>query len=316
MSGYVVCPSCGSRIKAGRGHCLRCFETLPVEGAPEAPQAWFRSLQVSRGATLIAGVVLTLSALLLGVVIWEKATPPADEVARPAVSTARSASSNASPNPLATAPAQPADTLAASPARAPILEPGFVDATASEATSVATGDAAAARSALEQALAKQPDNAETLNKLGQALVRLGKIDEAIPRFERAAALSPDKWAYHFNLAHAASQLLLWDRAVAEYQRARTLRPGDYATQFDLAMALHKKGEDAAAIAEFEKAVKIAPGEAGGQLSLAICLEKVGRIPDAVRSYRRYLEMEPGSPDSEKLKAHVDALASAQPTASP
>ena len=41
MSGFVVCPNCGARIKAGRGHCLRCFETLPVEGAEEAPQAWY-----------------------------------------------------------------------------------------------------------------------------------------------------------------------------------------------------------------------------------------------------------------------------------
>ena len=202
MSGFVVCPACGSRIKAGRGHCLRCFETLPVEGAPEEPPSWFRSLKLSQGATLIAGVVLTLAALLFSALIWERATPAVDDVARPAPSTGKTT--------LAKAPASApsSDTSSGNLARPPILEPGFVDAVRAEGTSLAPGDPAVAKTGYEQVLAKHPDDHETLNKLGQALVRLGKIDEAIPRFERAAALAPDKWIYHFNLAHAASRLML------------------------------------------------------------------------------------------------------------
>ena len=308
MSGFVVCPACGARIKAGRGHCLRCFETLPVEGAPEEPQPWYRSLQLSQGTTLIAGVALTLAALALSAVIWERATPAVDDVARPALSTTKTTDSKATGRgPLVDAPA---------PIRAPILEPGFLDASKATGASAATVDFAAARSASEQALVKRPDDPETLNKLGQALVGLGKIDEAIPRFERATALAPDKWTYHFNLAHAASQLLLWDRAVAEYRRAATLSPTDFATQFDLALALHKKGDDNAAVSEFEKAAKLAPAESKVQVLLGITLEKVGRIPDAIRAYRRFLELEPGAPDAEKVKAHIETLGSAPPAARP
>ena len=136
MSGFVVCPNCGARIKAGRGHCLRCFETLPVQGAPEAPEAWYRSLQVSQGTTLIAGVALTLAALLVSALIWEKATPePAvDDVARPASSTAKMEAVKA-----------PATTAAASSlALRPILEPGFVDS-ARAASLASSADFAAAR---------------------------------------------------------------------------------------------------------------------------------------------------------------------------
>jgi len=53
-------------------------------GSPAARQAWFRSLHRSQGATLIAGVLLTLAALLLSALIWERATPVVDDRARPA----------------------------------------------------------------------------------------------------------------------------------------------------------------------------------------------------------------------------------------
>ena len=301
MSGYVVCPACGSRMKAGRGHCLRCFETLPVD-APEAPQPW-----LSQGKTLIVGVVLTLAALLLSAVIWERATPPVDDIARPAASRPKT------PAQLPTVPAAAGETSVAGSGRPPILEPGFVRGPRAESTS--TADPAAAQTAYEKALVQRPDDAETLNKLGQVLVAQGKIDEALPRFERAAALAPDKWLYHFNLAHAASQLLLWDRAVAEYRRASAIQAGDQATQFDLALALHKKGDEAAAIPEFEKAITLAPSDARAHLGLAIALERNGRMSDAIRSYRRFLELEPGSPDAEKLKAYLDSLNAAQPDSS-
>jgi tetratricopeptide (TPR) repeat protein len=312
MSGFVVCPNCGARIKAGRGHCLRCFETLPVEGAEEAPQAWYRSLQVSQGTTLIAGVALTLAALLVSALIWEKATPEpaADDVARPAPSVVSKAEARAPGG----GPASAASITSQVPP--PILEPGFVPSARATTLPASTGDFTAARQTYEQALVQRPDDPDALSKLGQVLVRLGKIDEAIPRFERAAALQPDQWSHHFNLAHAASQLLLWDQAVAEYRRATALLPADYATQFDLALALHKKGDEAAAVPEFEKAIKLAPSEAKAHVSLAISLEKLGRVPDAVRAYRRFLEMDPGSPEAEKIKAHVESLGSAQPSARP
>ena len=299
MSGYVVCPACGSRMKAGRGHCLRCFETLPVD-APEAPQPL-----LSQGRTLIVGVVLTLAALLLSAVIWERATPVADNVARPAPTAPKVITQKAA------VPAVSNDASGGGAARPPVLEPGFIKAPRAE--SALPADPAAAKTAYEKALAQRPDDAETLNKLGQVLVALGSIDEAMPRFERAATLAPDKWAYHFNLAHAASQLLLFDHAVAAFRRARAIQPTDHATQFDLALALHKKGDEAAAIPEFEKAIALAPSDARGHLGLAIALDRNGQMSDAVRSYRRFLELEPGSPDAEKLKTYVDSLAVAQPS---
>ena len=309
MSGFVVCPNCGSRIKAGRGHCLRCFETLPVEGATDA-QGWWKSLQLSQGATLIAGVVLTLAALLLSAVIWETATPSVDDVARPASGAAPPRSAGASSREGARGIANSAPTSSQIP------DPAFVDPAHAGADSLPPGDVEAARATFEESVASHPNDAEALHNLGQALVRLGKVEDAVFRFERAAALAPDKWAYRFNLAYAAGQLLQWDRAATVFGQAATMSPSDSASQFNLAMALHKKGADAAAVPEFEKAIKLDPNEPGYRLALGISLEKVGHTAEAANAYRTFLEMDPGSPDAEKLKAHLEALSSAQPPARP
>jgi hypothetical protein len=48
------------------------------------------------------------------------------------------------------------------------------------------------------------------------------------------------------------------------------------------------------------------------LLLGISLETVGRFADAAQEYRRYLTIQPTSADAERLKVHVQALASGQP----
>ena len=80
MSGFVVCASCGTQIKAGRAYCLRCGEDLPVEGAPVKFSVW-ESLGLSQNKLLILLAAVALIVLTLVIVIWQ--TAPADEVAQP-----------------------------------------------------------------------------------------------------------------------------------------------------------------------------------------------------------------------------------------
>lgn len=295
MTDSIVCPSCGTRIKASRERCLRCNQLL--RAAP--PRVAFR---LSRGQTLIVATLASLVALATMVILWNPEPPQVDDVARP---------------PLSSPSAPVAAAATATPDEPPNGVPsngGFIDAARVGTAAFATGNFEASRVAYEEALAKRPDDPEVLNRLGQALERLGQVDDAVARFERAAALAPENWVYHFNLAHAVGRLGQWDRAAAEYREAGRLFPDDYATQYNLAMALHKKGDDQAAIPEFEKAIQLAPGEPSFHVSLAISLEKVGRTTDAIREYHAYLEMAPSAPDAGRVKAHIDALAAVQPAA--
>ena len=311
MSGYVVCPSCGVRIKAGREHCLRCFAPLPDPDTPVRPPIW-ESLGLSQDALMIVIIVASVLVLSLVAVIWRTWPDPVDDTARPA-----SAQAVAPSTTVPTVSGAPPVTTAVTgaPVSPPIYQPppvAAIDSSRSGTAAFNAGDFASARVAYERALVLKPDDSETLNNLGQVLVRLGQVNEAIPRFERAIALAPDKSAFHFNLAHAAAQLGQLDRSIAEYREAVKLFPDDYATQFNLAMALQAKGDSQAAIPEFQRAIRLAPGEPSFHISLALSLEKAGRLADAASEYRQFLQMEPSSPDAAKLKAHIDVLTGAPP----
>lgn len=307
MSGFVVCQSCGTRIKAGRKFCLRCFEPLPDPDAPVRTPLWV-SLGLSGGQQLILGVVVAIAVVALLVVIWNTAPGPVDDLARPAGRAVGTAAHPPAVAPLST-PASPDGSASAA---APTVQPPAPDRLNRDSEVPVDPALQSARDAYEQQLAAQPDDAETLNKLGQLLERMGDADEAAVRFERAVALVPRKSDYRLNLARAASELGQWDRAVDQYREALRLLPNDYATQYGLALALQKKGDDQTAITEFEKARRLGPAEPGVPLALGASFERAGRTADAVREYRRFIEMQPKSADAERLKARLARLSAARP----
>ena len=289
--GYVICDACGSRVKANRKRCPRCEELLVPRqtGAPAEDGATGSPVALVG----VAAVVIAIG----GASIWMMRSGEAD------VFPVKSEQGTAAP--AAVAPSAVPAPVPMDPQ--PLDRATNRDINRSAGVAFASADFDAARASYEQALQRNPDDPEALNGLGQALVRLGKVSEALGKFERAVQAAPETWAYRFNLAHAVGQLGNWDRAATEYRAAAQLFPTDYATQYNLAMALHKKGDEQAAVPEFRKAIELAPSEPTFRLSLGISLEKLGKISDAIREYQAFLEMAPAAADAAKLKAHVDTL---------
>src|SRR5438128_1564468 len=77
MAEYVVCSSCGARIKATRQRCLRCLEPLHGDESPSYP-----SLSLSRVQTLALAGGVSLAVLALVVVLWWT-RPPEDDPVQP-----------------------------------------------------------------------------------------------------------------------------------------------------------------------------------------------------------------------------------------
>jgi Flp pilus assembly protein TadD len=307
LAEYVICAECGARIKSDREYCLRCGEPLRGLEPPAPPLALHESLGVSQNTLMALAVVATIVVVAGGVVLWEnRPQPETDEIAQPLspVGTPRKVSDSGTPSDSTDAPSAPAPGNAQTPATP-------LDALRNGGGAFAAGDYAAARDFYQAAVDKDANNAEAHNNLGQALMRLNRVPDAVSHLERAVALVPDKWAYRFNLAHAAGEAGQWDRAVNEYRIAVRLFPADYATQYNLALALYKKGDANAAVPEFDKAIALAPSEPSFHFSLGQALEKLGKSNDAVREYRRFLEMDPLSPEATKLRTHIDELVTAQ-----
>src|SRR5215475_6144723 len=70
--GFVICASCGARIKANRERCLRCEAPLVAWQNPELLPSW---LQRWGGGTLVFGTLAAVILLLVGVMYLESAGP-------------------------------------------------------------------------------------------------------------------------------------------------------------------------------------------------------------------------------------------------
>ena len=293
MGGFVVCASCGARIKAERDRCLRCGEILETAEMVAARQA----LPKRQVFAIVA--VLLLALLGTAVVWWETRSSPLADAARPVSLKLASA---ARPTPVAPR-GWPADATPARQRESPARKerpPAAGERTASELQSAKAG--------YEQTLKTRPDDPVALNSLGLVLEGLGDKSLALARYSLAARLAPTEWSYRFNLAHVEGELQQWPQAAADYRLALASSPDDAATRYNLALALHMNGDDPAAIPEYRKAIEIAPGEPDLHMSLGISLEKVGRVDEAVREYGAYLGLAPSAPDAAQVKAHADAIA--------
>jgi tetratricopeptide (TPR) repeat protein len=190
--------------------------------------------------------------------------------------------------------------------------PVFAGADASRAGIAAynSGDVAAAVTQFTTAVERDPNNAEALNNLGQALVRTGRAREAIPYFDRAIAIADGVWSYHFNLAKAYGDLKEWRQAIAGYRDAVRLFPDDYVTQFNLARALQADGDVRGAIEAYAKATQLAPGQADFHLWYGQALDQSGKSQEAAVEYRRFLELDPKASQAEKVRARLSELGEA------
>jgi Flp pilus assembly protein TadD len=292
MSGFVVCQSCGTRIKAGRGHCLKCFAPLPDPDAPvQTPLSV--SLGLSRNTEIGVWVGAAVAAVLLAAVIWQTWPVPVDDVAQPAGASSAPRASVPSASPTQGAQGQPA-------------EPASADASTGVAASTDPG-LEATRADFEDKLTARPNDPDLLNRLGQVLERMGRGKEAAARFERAVALAPLEPSYRVNFARAAAELGQWDRSVDQYREAVRLRPKDYELLNALGLTLQKKGDHQAAVDEFTKARRVSPAAPGAALGLATSLEKLGRVDDAIDVFRQYLDIRPTPADAESVKAHLALL---------
>jgi tetratricopeptide (TPR) repeat protein len=70
----------------------------------------------------------------------------------------------------------------------------------------------------------KPDFAEAHNNLGNALARVGKLDEAIGHYEQALRIKPENAVAHYNMGDALSGLGKVREAAAQYEQALRLKP--------------------------------------------------------------------------------------------
>lgn len=186
----------------------------------------------------------------------------------------------------------------------------FLDPSGAAALAYEAGDFQTSLTRFQEAVARNPNDAESLSNLGQVLVKLGRAEEALLHLQRAATLNPDRWAYRFNYARALGVLGRWTEAVDSYHQAQRLFPDDYVTAFNYGMALHKAGEYSAAADQFRRAIELNPEDASFQVALANSYERLQDRAGAAAAYTEYLRLAPDSPEADKVRARIAVLSGA------
>ncbi len=163
---------------------------------------------------------------------------------------------------------------------------------------------------LRKVIALDPTFARAHLALGKALLRDGKVADAVAGLEEAARLDAKSGETRYQLGLALARAGRKDEAAVELQKGRELVAADDRTQnanIDMAegrLSLDKGEFDHAAV-KFRRAIQLLPQSPEAHRHLAIALEKGGDSSGATGSYRKALELNPADMASKEALKRLD-----------
>lgn len=161
--------------------------------------------------------------------------------------------------------------------------------------------------ALEEALARDPENAANHQKLGDALLDAGQGERAGKVFRRLLDLDPKSCAAHLGLARAHLAQNLADHAVRAAEEARRLCPENADVAFVLGTAYNAGHDPISAIESWRHAIDLDPSRLRTYGLLAAACEARSLFPEAISTCEALL-LRPGlGEDSPEFREAVVRL---------
>ena len=132
---------------------------------------------------------------------------------------------------------------------------------------------------------------------GGALVSQGQIEEAISYYRELVRTGPEDVQHHIhnNLGYALLRAGRVQDALAPLQRARALQPDNPQVHNNLGLVHFSSGRWQEAVASLRRAVELQPDYQDGHSNLAHALTTIGQPDGALREFREALRLEPDSP---------------------
>ncbi len=151
-----------------------------------------------------------------------------------------------------------------------------------------------------QILEKCADNKDyshrpaAFNAWGSVLADLGRLDEAIAKYQKAVELDP-KGAYPYNnWGNTLADQGKLDEAVTRYQKAIELYPEFTLTYSNWATTLRRQGKLGEALAKYQKAIELEPRYADAYIGWGNVLGDQGKLDEAATKYQKAIELNPKS----------------------
>ncbi|MFO0972774.1 MAG: tetratricopeptide repeat protein [Phycisphaerae bacterium] len=146
----------------------------------------------------------------------------------------------------------------------------------------------------ERAVRGWPNDGEARVASGDALLELGRAEEAVGRYEAAMSADAGNTRAASGLGNALLALGRLDEAEAAYRRAAEAWPGDRVARRGLASVTAQRGRLAEAAGMFEALVADEPGYADGRVNLGNVYAGLGRMSEAEQEWEWVAATGPGS----------------------
>lgn len=130
------------------------------------------------------------------------------------------------------------------------------------------------------------------NALGDTLVNLNRLDEALLSYEKGIAIEPFYPDIYNNKGLAEMSLLRFDDARQSFEKAVLLDPGFKDAINNLGISLSHLNLYREACDAFEKALKLDPNLYLAHLNLGLALQFTGELNKALQSFNRAIELNP------------------------
>ncbi|MFI4889467.1 MAG: tetratricopeptide repeat protein [Steroidobacterales bacterium] len=156
------------------------------------------------------------------------------------------------------------------------------------------GAAGPAAAAYRRALELQPDSADAMSNLGSLLRERGDTDAALALLRGAVALRPAVSAYAVNLGITLCQRHEFAEAEAVLRAVAERDPHDAEAAFNLAVALRGSGSLRAAADQHRRAIAIRPDYTDALINLGNVCKELGEYTQAAAAYDGALGTRPNS----------------------
>ena len=159
---------------------------------------------------------------------------------------------------------------------------------------------------LEQALQIRPDYADAANDLGYALLTAGRVNESIAILKKVEACFPANAATQVQLGHALLAKGLLDEAIAHGRKALELKPEFPLANYLLALTLFEKGNIDEALKNGITALDALSHIGMLQRIVGTALLMKGRVAEAVPHFEEALRRGPGLLEVRNNLAWIEA----------
>ena len=149
----------------------------------------------------------------------------------------------------------------------------------------------------EHTLAVTENNEVAERGIGTALLKVGRIEEAIAHDRAALRIHPHDPLGLTNLANALLQNKEVPEAIEHYREVVRLSPNDSELRSNLAKALAQNGAPQEAIDQFRAALRIRPGNSDAAYSLGNMLLEQGNPDEAISYFRKAIVSDPKNIDA-------------------